>query len=110
MPPRDDSPHLGARSYGILLALSEGERHGYDIMRQVALDSENELILGPATLYTSLKRLLELKMIAESEVKSEAPHEAQRRYYRLTSQGKAALEKELERSQHFINLAGRRLA
>jgi len=107
---QEEGHHLGVRSYAVLLALSEGERHGYDLMKQVALDSDNAIVMGPATLYTTLKRLLELQLIAESEKKSDGPHAAQRRYYRLSSTGRTALADELERSEKFSSLLRRRLA
>lgn len=103
-------PHLGSRSYAILLALSDGDRHGYELMRQIALDSGSRLSMGPATLYTSLKRLLELSLIEELPEREDEAHGVKRRYYRLSPTGKAALEGELERSKRFVSLAQRRLA
>ena len=103
--------HLGSRSYAILLALSDGERHGYDIMKQVILDSDGALHLGPATLYTSLKRLLELGYIIELDERVDAEHgDARRRYYKLSGTGVEALEQESARAQKFSQLAARRLA
>jgi DNA-binding PadR family transcriptional regulator len=80
-------------------------------MHQVAVDSDEQLILGPATLYTNLKRLLEVHLIKESEPRQEEnhPHAAQRRYYSLTSAGKAALEQELARSERFNRVLRGRL-
>ncbi len=105
-----DSQHLGSRANAILLALSAGERHGYDIMRQVGQDSDGELLLGPATLYTSLKRLLELGLIEETDLRQESAHEAQRRYYKLTASGRASLAAEAKRGERFASIHHKRLA
>jgi DNA-binding PadR family transcriptional regulator len=109
MPPSQHPVHLGARLNAILLALSGHERHGYDLMHQIALDSDGHLPMGPATLYTSLKRLVEMGLIVESEPRDE-PGQARRRYYRLTDSGAAALKAELERSERFATLLRGRLA
>ncbi len=45
--------------FHILLALSTGERHGYGIMKQVEVNSEGKVTMGPGTLYGSLKRMLD---------------------------------------------------
>jgi DNA-binding PadR family transcriptional regulator len=103
--------HLGSQSFAILLALSDGERHGYDIMRQVALDSDHRLALGPATLYTSLKRLLDDGLLEEAgERADEEMGDARRKYYRLSNVGKNVLAEEADRAKKFAHLAHRRLA
>ena len=53
--------------FHILVALSDGERHGYAIMRQVAADTDGALQLGPGTLYGCLKRMLAAQLIEESD-------------------------------------------
>src|SRR5438128_1057867 len=60
----------------ILLSLSTKKRHGYDIMKQVASDSNGKVSLGPGTLYGAIKRMLEEKLIAE--VSSGFGHERRR--------------------------------
>jgi DNA-binding PadR family transcriptional regulator len=102
--------NLGAAAYAILLALSASERHGYEILRQVAQDSQGTILLGPATLYTNLKRLLELKLITETECQTDDVHAEQRRYYRLSPTGRESLAAELERAEQFSKLGRRRLA
>ena len=49
----------------ILIALADGEAHGYAIMRAVAERTEGRRRLGPGTLYTALKRLLAARLIEE---------------------------------------------
>lgn len=87
----------------ILLALSTNERHGYDIMKQVASDSNNKIKLGPGTLYGAIKRMLEEKLIAE--VASSLSDDPRRRYYKLTEKGRQTLSTELKRYHEAIELA-----
>src|SRR6266516_2682577 len=57
---------LPPATFHILLALADGELHGYAIMKGVAARSEGTVRLGPGTLYGSLKRLLEAGLVEES--------------------------------------------
>ena len=52
----------------ILLALSTQERHGYGIMKQVELDSQGKVKMGPGTLYGSLGRMIDAGLIRESSM------------------------------------------
>src|SRR6266568_5793670 len=83
---------LNPASFHIMLALAPQERHGYDIMKRSAIDSQGAVKLGPTTLYTTIKKLTEQGLIEES---SERPDptldDSRRRYYRLTAKGKSAL-------------------
>lgn len=96
---------LGNAALYILLALSKGERHGYLIMKEVAELSEENITLGPATLYTTLKRLLKDGLIKEvgeqPDQESTRPHE-RRRYYALTDQGAAVAREELARMDSLV--------
>jgi DNA-binding PadR family transcriptional regulator len=91
-------------AFSILLALSLRERHGYEIIKQVAEDSDGKIKLSPGALYTSIKQLHEQKLI--SEVKNQ--EDIRRRYYRLTEKGKQALSAELEYYENSLMLARRR--
>ena len=96
---------LSPAVFHILLALATGERHGYDIMKQAAADSQNAVKLGPGTLYSTLKKMLELDLIAETTERPDPQlDDSRRRYYRLTSRGQAALGAELERLNHLVQL------
>jgi DNA-binding PadR family transcriptional regulator len=87
------------------------DRHGYDIMRQVALDSDQHLTMGPATLYTSIKRLVELGYMEEAGERPDAEHgDIRRKYYRLTKNGQEVVMKQLEQMEHLTALMRRRLA
>jgi DNA-binding PadR family transcriptional regulator len=84
--------------FHILLALSDGERHGYAIMREVAAHTNGALQLGPGTLYGCLKRMLSARLVQEVDERldPELDHE-RRRYYRITEFGARTLRAEAER-------------
>jgi len=84
--------------FHILVALSEGERHGYAIMRQVAEDTDGSLQLGPGTLYGCLKRMLSAKLIEESDERPDPTlDDERRRYYRITDFGALTVRAEAQR-------------
>lgn len=79
----------------MLLALSAGARHGYAIKQEVERRTGGDIRLGPGTLYEAIQRLEEDGLIEEAPP---APDDqAQRRVYRLTFAGRAALRVELRR-------------
>ena len=57
---------LSPAVYHILVALAEGELHGYAIMQDVAETTGGQIKMGPGTLYGTLKRMLEAGLIEES--------------------------------------------
>ena len=72
--------------FHLLVALSDGERHGYALMRQVADDTDGILKLGPGTLYGCLQRMLEAGLIAESDQRADPQlDDERRRYYRIAT-------------------------
>jgi DNA-binding PadR family transcriptional regulator len=87
----------------IMLSLAGGEQHGYGIMQDVLNRSTGKVRLWPATLYGSIKRLIEAELIEESDERP-APEldDARRRYYRLTTLGKRVLDAECERLQELV--------
>lgn len=97
-------------AFQILLALTEGERHGYAILQQVEADTEGGMRLGPGTLYRTLKQLLEEGLVAETERRRARDDDERRRYYRLTARGQRAVEAETERLERMAQAARRRLA
>jgi DNA-binding PadR family transcriptional regulator len=94
---------LKTQWFHIMLSLAAGEQHGYGIMQDVLDRTTGKVHLWPATLYGSLKRLIEADLIEESK-KRPAPEEddARRRYYRLTTLGKRVLDAECERLQELV--------
>jgi DNA-binding PadR family transcriptional regulator len=97
------SAPLTPAAFHVLLALSEGKRHGYAIAQQAEEDSGGSLRLRPATLYTTLQRLLDLEWIAAAS--SPADVDTRRRYYRLTGTGRTALEAEIRRMEEVLVVA-----
>src|ERR1700712_965685 len=91
-------------AFSILLALSLKPRHGYEIMKQVAEDSDGKLTLSPGTLYGSIKQLREQGFIEEGT----DTNESRRRYYHITDQGRKSLESELEHYERSLALARKR--
>jgi DNA-binding PadR family transcriptional regulator len=96
---------LKANWFHILLSLVGGEQHGYGIMQDVRDRTDGAVRLWPATLYGSLKRLIQARLIVES---SERPapdlDDARRRYYKLTPLGRRVLELESERLKSLVRL------
>lgn len=103
------NPPLTPAVFYILLALADGERYGYGIMKQVELDAQGKVTIGPGTLYGSLKRMLEAGLVKESNKRVDPVMDDQRRiYYQLTSLGAQALAAELARYQRVVTIAQRR--
>jgi DNA-binding PadR family transcriptional regulator len=95
----------------ILLALSQGERHGYGIMKQVEADSQEKVSMGPGTLYGSIKRMLEAGLIRESDKRVDPEMDDERRiYYEITGAGQEALAAELNRYRGVVAVAEGRVA
>jgi DNA-binding PadR family transcriptional regulator len=94
---------LKTQWFHIMLSLAGGEQHGYAIMQEVRDRTMGKVRLWPATLYGSIKRLIEAGLIEESDERP-APEldDARRRYYRLTALGKRVLDAECERLQELV--------
>jgi DNA-binding PadR family transcriptional regulator len=92
--------------FNILLALSDGEKHGYAIMLEVEHNTEGEVKMGPGTLYGSIKRMLEAGLIEESGERPDPQLDDQRRrYYRMTGAGQRALGAEAGRLSRQVAVA-----
>jgi DNA-binding PadR family transcriptional regulator len=94
---------LKAQWFHILLSLAGGEQHGYGIMQDVLDRTTGKVRLWPATLYGSIKRLIERDLIEKSDERP-APEldDARRRYYRLTVLGRRVLDAECERLEELV--------
>jgi DNA-binding PadR family transcriptional regulator len=94
---------LRAHWFHIMLSLVGGEQHGYGIMQEVLNRTTGKVRLWPATLYGSIKRLIEADLIEESDERpSPELDDARRRYYRLTALGRRVLDAECERLQELV--------
>lgn len=97
---------LPASEFEILLALADGERHGYGIMREVARRSGGVVRLGPGTLYGSIKRMLAAGLIEESEARPDPGlNDERRRYYRISALGRRAAAAEARRMERLVRTA-----
>lgn len=108
---RTDDPErllpLPSATLHILIALKNGEKHGYAIMRDVDDMSDGRIRMGPGTLYGSIKRMLSDGLIEETAERPDPELDDQRRrYYRLTALGARVGQLEVERLQELIRRAG----
>ena len=96
--------------FHILLALAEGQRHGYAILKDVERQTDGAMRMGPGTLYGTLQRLMEHGLVDEAPGPAR-PIDERRRYYQLTKSGRAALKVEVERMEVLVRTArARRVA
>jgi DNA-binding PadR family transcriptional regulator len=100
---------LTSVALNVLLALADGERHGYGIMLEVRERTGGRVRLGPGTLYGAIKRLKEGGVIEESGGRPEdEADDERRRYYRLTGFGGEVLAAEVERLDGLVRAARRK--
>jgi DNA-binding PadR family transcriptional regulator len=105
MEPQDFLPLTPAVLH-ILLALSDEERHGYGIMREVEERTGGRTRMGPGTLYGSVKRMLGDGLIEESDERPDpAMDDQRRRYYRITDFGRRVAGAEAERLSGLVETA-----
>jgi len=105
MPKRTLDP-LPSAAFQILLALVGEDLHGYAIMRQVAEQTGNRVRLGPGTLYSSIRSLLENGLIEELDSREDADSgDERRRYYRLSSAGRKLARAEAQRLADVLRVA-----
>ncbi len=95
--------------FHILLALADGERHGYGIMLEVERMTAGQLRLGPGTLYRSIQRMLVDGLIVErKEAVDPDVDDERRRYYRLTKLGLEVGRAEARRLDTLVKAARQR--
>src|SRR5262245_58124725 len=89
--------------FQVLLALADGDKHGYAILKEVAEHTEGEVQLSTGTLYGIIKRLLADGLIVENRRRPATEHDDQRRrYYHLTDSGRAVAAAEATRMQKLL--------
>lgn len=99
---RKDSIDIGEltdSAFYILSSLIE-EKHGYLIMKTIEEHTSNRVTIGPASLYTTLKKLLIAELV---ELSSDA--DKNKKVYRITNKGREMLEKEIERKKQMVKFA-----
>ena len=107
MPKQDARDFLPLKSnwFHILLSLAGEGQHGYGIMQQVLERTDGKVRLWPATLYGTLKQLIEAGLIEESASRPSAElDDARRRYYKLTRLGRRVLDLESERLEELVRV------
>jgi DNA-binding PadR family transcriptional regulator len=92
--------------FQVLLALGDGEKHGYAILKEVEEQTDGRVRLSTGTLYAIIKRLLTDGVIQESRNRPPQEEDDQRRrYYRLTPSGRKVAIEEAERMERLIATA-----
>ena len=97
---------LAPSVFHILLALADGEKHGYAVMKEIRTRTNGALSLSASTLYGIVKRLLEDELIEESDERPDpALDDERRRYYGLTDLGRAVAVAESRRLEATLGIA-----
>jgi DNA-binding PadR family transcriptional regulator len=92
--------------FQVLLALGDGEKHGYAILKEVEEQTNGDVRLSTGTLYAIIKRLLIEGVIQECRNRPPVEDDDQRRrYYRLTPAGRQVAIEEAERMERLIATA-----
>ena len=90
----------------MLLALSQGERHGYALKREVLGRTDGKVNLGAGALYGSIARMVERGLVEESESRPDTHlDDERRRYYRITPLGRRVAQAEAVRMRELVQLA-----
>lgn len=97
---------LTPATFHILLALADGDRHGYALLQEIGASGSGQFRVGPGTLYRSLKQLLSLGLIENSgERPDPALDDERRRYYHLTARGRRTAQLEAVRLARLVREA-----
>jgi len=91
--------------FHILIALGEGEKHGYAVMQEVADRTEGKVRMSPGTLYGSMRKMLDAGLIEELFRRGAPADDERRRYYRVTKFGRAVAAAEAERLSALLHHA-----
>src|ERR1700743_1058968 len=101
---------LSVPFFHMLLSLTEGERHGYALKREILQRTEKRVNLGSGALYGAINRMLEQGLIVESDERPDSHlDDERRRYYRITSLGRRVIQAEVARLRALVQLAQNRL-
>ena len=93
--------------FHLLLAVADGARHGYAIIKEVERRSGGSVVLSTGTLYAAIKRLLADGWIEETDDGVDITNEdGRRRYYRLTPFGRKVARTEVKRMVALVQIAG----
>jgi len=97
---------LTAATFHVLVALADGEKHGYAILKEVKRRSGGRVTLTAGTLYGVIRRLVEDGLLVESDARPDpALDDERRRYYRLTPFGRDVAAAEADRLAAMVDMA-----
>lgn len=96
---------LPPATFHILLAVLNGELHGYAIIQDVEARTDGSLRMSAGTLYRSVARMVEQGLIAEVAKRRSIADDERRRYYRITPFGTAVARAEMRRLSQLVRLA-----
>lgn len=97
---------LPPATFHILIALADGDRHGYGIIQDVIARTNGQLKLSAGTLYRSLQRMLEQGLVIETGDRPKPEFDDERRrYYRLTAFGRSVAKAEARRLAELVEFA-----
>lgn len=84
--------------FHMLLALADGEKHGYGIMQAVEEETQGKMHIRTGSLYGSIRRMIEAGLIEETSDRPDPQlDDERRRYYGLTDFGRRVLTAEAAR-------------
>jgi DNA-binding PadR family transcriptional regulator len=108
----DPEPYLPLTPamFQVLVALADGEKHGYAIIKEVHRRTDGKVRLGAGTLYALIKRFVQDGLIVECDERPDpALDDERRRYYRLSEDGRAVALAEAARMEEAIDQARAKL-
>jgi DNA-binding PadR family transcriptional regulator len=89
-----------------LLALADGDKHGYAIIKEISRRTDDVVRLSAGTLYALIKRALASGFVVEIDERPDpALDDERRRYYRLTARGRRVAEAEIARMEAIVEMA-----
>ena len=97
---------LTPQMFQVLIALADGDKHGYAVIKEVTRRTGGEVTLSAGTLYTIVRRFVQEGVIAETEERPDpALDDERRRYYRLTPFGREVARAEANRMETMLDMA-----
>jgi DNA-binding PadR family transcriptional regulator len=97
---------LTPQMFQVLIALADGDKHGYAIIKEVSRRTEGAVTLSAGTLYTIVRRFVQEGVIAEADARPDpALDDERRRYYRITDFGRLVARAEARRMETALGMA-----
>jgi DNA-binding PadR family transcriptional regulator len=95
--------------FQVVVSLSGGDRHGYGILQDIVERTGSDAEIGTATLYRSIRQLVEAGLIAElANPHADDSEDERRRYYRLTEHGRVCASEEAAKLVKLVDVAAKR--